>query len=91
MENKIFKYAKWICPLEFKDELPINMFYKEKKRKMPELPEKFKNVHMLVKKTLILNEKEKKYKIRITADDYYKLYINGKYVAQGVAQGYYFS
>jgi len=90
MKNNIFKYANWICPLEFKNELPINMFFKEKKRQIPELPEKFKNVHMLVKKTLILNEKEKKYKIRITADDYYKLYINGKYVAQGVAQGYYF-
>ncbi len=90
MEYKVYKFAKWICPLEFKNELPINMFYKEKKWQMPELPKKFKNVHMLVKKDLILKEKDKKYKIRITADDYYKLYINDKYVAQGVAQGYYF-
>ena len=76
MENTVFKFAKWICPLEFKNEKPIDLFSKEKGRTIPELPEKFKNIHMLVKKDLFLKEKKQNYKIRITADDYYKLYIN---------------
>ena len=29
--------------------------------------------------------------MRVTADDYYKLYLNGSFVAQGPAPGYYFS
>ena len=66
------------------------MLGKEKFATKPELPETFKNVHMLTRKTFSLKEKQDSYKIRITADDYYKLYINGKYVAQGVAQGYSF-
>lgn len=90
MKNEIFKYAKWICPIEFKDELPIDLLGKELNATKVELPEKFKNVHMLTKKTVFLDKKSGRYHIRITADDYYKLYINGKYVAQGVAQGYHF-
>ncbi len=90
MKNSIFKFAKWICPLDFKNEKPINLLSKERDKQIPELPEKFKNVHMLVKKKFYIKEKNGKYKIRISADDYYKFYINEQYVAQGVAQGYYF-
>ncbi|MBR6503037.1 MAG: family 78 glycoside hydrolase catalytic domain [Clostridia bacterium] len=90
MKNNIFKYGEWICPVEFLDEQPINLLSKEKCAIKPELPEKFKNVHMLTKKTFSLAEKVGSYSIRITADDYYKLYINGQFVAQGVAQGYHF-
>lgn len=32
--------------------------------------------------------KDKKYTMRISADDYYKLYINGEFVCQGPAPGY---
>lgn len=90
MNNNIFEPAKWICPKLFLNENPINLLSKEINVVPPKLPEKFKNIHMLTKKTFCLSEKLGKYYIRITADDYYKLYINGKYVAQGVAQGYHF-
>lgn len=90
MKNNIFKFAKWICPVEFLNEQPINLLSKEKLATKPELPEKFKNIHMLTKKTFSIKEKVGSYRMRITADDYYKLYINGNYVAQGVAQGYHF-
>ena len=90
MNNNIFKSANWICPAEFLNEQPLSLLSKEKDVVKPELPEKFKNVHMLTKKTFSLTKKTTGYRIRITADDYYKLYINGRYVAQGVAQGYHF-
>lgn len=48
------------------------------------------NFYMKVKKSFFLNKISKAY-IVITADDYYKLYINGKYVGQGPAPGYDFA
>lgn len=90
MNNNIFKNASWICPLEFLNLQPINLLAKEQNAIKRELPQDLKNVHMLTKKTFSLNKKSGNYRIRISADDYYKLYINGKYVAQGVAQGYHF-
>ena len=77
MKNNIFNHGEWICPVEFLNEAPINLLSKEKCAIKPELPEKFKNVHMLTKKTFSIKEKVGSYSIRITADDYYKLYING--------------
>lgn len=49
-----------------------------------------KNFYMKVKKTFVLNEIPIAL-INITADDYYKLSINGKYVGQGPAPGYDFA
>ena len=49
-----------------------------------------KNFYMKVKKTFVLNDIPSA-SIKITADDYYKLYINGKYVGQGPAPGYDFA
>lgn len=51
---------------------------------------KIQNFYMKVKKSFFLNEISDA-RIRITADDYYKLYINGKYVGQGPAPGYDFA
>ncbi|MDE6723087.1 MAG: family 78 glycoside hydrolase catalytic domain, partial [Eubacterium sp.] len=51
---------------------------------------KIKNFYMKVKKSFVINEIPKTY-MKITADDYYKLYINGNYVGQGPAPGYDFA
>lgn len=48
------------------------------------------NMHIVFSKTLCLDE-AKKAKIRITADDYYKMYINNKYIGQGPAPSYSFA
>ncbi|MCH5316620.1 MAG: family 78 glycoside hydrolase catalytic domain [Eubacterium sp.] len=49
-----------------------------------------KNFYMKVKKAFVLKDIPSA-AIKITADDYYKLYINGKYVGQGPAPGYDFA
>ena len=75
-----FKFGKWICSKEFYNEKPIDLFHKQLDKRDIELPKELQNVHMLVRKSFELNELKDSYRIRITADDYYKLYINGKFV-----------
>ena len=75
--NNIFKTADWICPVEFKNEKFLNLLSKENCAIKPVLPNNLKNIHMLVKKNFLIKETDKNYTIRITVDDYYKLYING--------------
>ena len=48
-----------------------------------------KNLHIGYRKVLKL-EKNKNIRIRVTADDYYKFYCNGRLVGMGPAQGYFF-
>lgn len=86
----IFSHAKWICSKEFSDEKPMDLFHKQLDKHDVELPEKFQNIHMLVRKNFTIEDMTENFRIRITADDYYKLYINGKFVCQGPSQGYYF-
>ena len=90
MCNNIFLHGKWLCSKEFLKEKPIDLLHKQRDVADVELPEKLQNLHMIVRKRFSLTSADKGYFIRITADDYYKLYINGKYVCQGPAQGYYF-
>ena len=91
MSESVFLYGKWICPKEFAAEEPVDVFHKQLDPREIELPEAFKNLHMLVRKTFCVEgPAEQPCRIRITADDYYKLYINGKFVCQGPSQGYYF-
>lgn len=87
----VFTQAKWICSKEFLDETPIDLFHKQLDKRKIEQPEEFQNYHMLIRKSFEVITLREKYSIRITADDYYKLYINGTFVCQGPAQGYYFS
>jgi alpha-L-rhamnosidase len=45
---------------------------------------------MLVRKKFYIENKDMSTFLDITADDYYKLYINGRFVGQGPALAYYF-
>ena len=91
MGSKIFKYGHWICPKLFADEIPLNVFHKENEKLEIELPDRLKNLHMLTRRTIALDTVPESAVIRISADDYYKLYVNGRFVCQGPAQGYYFA
>ena len=93
--------AKWIMDHRFFGLAPVNVFTPEHPhyrnwRKGADPDEgpwhepDLVNQHMLVRKEFSLSEQTDKAVIDITADDYYKLYINGKFVGQGPAQSYYF-
>ena len=90
--NQIF-HGKWIQPQEGKGYSPLSLFHRENDPcPTPENahPEELKNLHMLTRGSFFLNGKEERVLLRLTADDYYKLKVNGEFVAQGPVPGYYF-
>ena len=85
MSSYEFK-GKWITNSRFKDVVPRNVFHRQ--LQPIDLPEDDRiDSHILFRKKFCLNDFSTA-KIYITADDYYKLYINGKFVSQGPAPGY---
>lgn len=90
MSNRIFSGAKWICPECFSNLEIKNLLCKEIDSKGMTPVEGVSNLHFYFKKNIYI-ENTDGVKIRITADDYYKLYVNGKFVGQGPAQGYHFN
>ena len=91
MNNNVFKNAEWICSGRFAVLGPIDVYSESfDKNQFPNKPE-YQGVHTIMKKTFNLSKKAGGYYLRITADDYYKVYINGKFVGRGPAVGYYFN
>jgi hypothetical protein len=85
MSSYEFK-GKWITDSRFKDAVPRNVFHRQ--LQPISLPEDDRiDSHILFRKKFCLNDFSTA-KIYITADDYYKLYINGQFVTQGPAAGY---
>lgn len=76
----------WICDPVFLGRKPVQTLHKQFGTK-PEVDEGLKNRHMLVRCAFEAKEEER-LTLRITADDYYKLYINGKLIGVGPAQAY---
>ena len=80
--------GKWITNEEFCSIAPRNVFHKQ--LEPVELPcDEHRNRHILFRKKVNIGE-FKEAKIYISADDYYKLYINGEFVAQGPTPAYHF-
>ena len=81
--------GKWITDAEFYDLAPRNVFHKQfDKIDLPCLDHR--NRHILFRKKFNLEKLPKNATAYISADDYYKLYINGRFVAQGPAPSYHF-
>lgn len=81
--------AAWIADRDFAALAPVPTLHKEYAAPEPfEHPESLRNRHMYARKTFALEEKPSRATLRISADDYYKLYVNGRFVGQGPAQGY---
>lgn len=80
--------AEFICHPDFAELTPVNVFHKQMDGKKNEnSPEELQNRHILFRKKFH-TEKYKTAVMKITADDYYKLYINGSFVTQGPSSGY---
>ncbi|MDD6800938.1 MAG: family 78 glycoside hydrolase catalytic domain [Firmicutes bacterium] len=79
---------KFICHPDFSELAPVNVFHKENlKTELPEHPDRLKNRHILFRKKTVLGSFGQA-KLKISADDHFKLYINGKYVTEGPAPSY---
>jgi alpha-L-rhamnosidase len=82
----------WICTKEFEQLEPINLFHKEMEPgAVYSHPNNLRNKHVLFRKRFTIQDKTEAYLLHITADDYYKLYINGIFIGQGPAPSYHFS
>ncbi len=80
----------WYTIPEFSEQMPQQPYHKEYEPS-PLHGSRILNLHILARSEyFILSEEHKgqKYLLRITADDYYKVYINGKYIGQGPAPAY---
>ena len=82
------KSTKWLTTAEFLNAVPVNVFHRESEPDSPENADDYKNYHMYARRAFRIGRHAQRAEILITADDYYKLYINGVYVAQGPAPGY---
>lgn len=80
--------AEFICHRDFADLLPVDVFGKElAENNVKDHPEHLKNRHVLFRRKFNIKSFDHAV-IRISADDYYKLYINGRFVTMGPAAAY---
>lgn len=87
----IFEKAQWITTADFAALSPVNVFHRECEKVRISVPSKLQNYHAVFSSEFTLDSVPSDVRIRIAADDYYKLFINGRFVAMGPAQGYYFA
>lgn len=80
-----FSPVWYTIPL-FAETKPLDVYHKEQEELIG-VNNDVKNLHVLARADFVA-EAGKTYFLRISADDYYKLYINGQYVAQGPAPAY---
>lgn len=80
--------AQFICHKDFSEITPVNVFHKESAGiKIKEADGIFLNRHILFRKKFVLNQ-IRDAQLTVTADDTYKLYINGKFITMGPAASY---
>ena len=82
--------GKWITTEEFEQLKPRNVFHRQLDTSQT-FEEEHTNRHILFRKKFDVKERFEKAILYITADDYYKLYVNGSFVTQGPAPAYPFS
>ena len=67
---------------------PLNVFHRENEPYENRHDASLENSHILFRRTFSLHALPQKAILYLTADDYYKLYINGTFVTQGPTPGY---
>lgn len=81
--------GQWISNQEMASLAPRNVFH----RQLEPLPldcSEHRNRHILFRKRFCLTEDFQNARMFITADDYYMLYVNGRFVGQGPTPSYHF-
>ena len=81
--------GKWISNKIFANLHARNVFHRQLEKVSLDCSE-HRNQHILFRKTFHIDRDFTSAKIYISADDYYKLYINGRFVAQGPSLSYHF-
>lgn len=80
--------GKWITSERFCDVPPQNVWHRQLDRSsLPVRDPELENRHVLFRRSFTLDHTAGTVAY-LTADDYYKLYVNGKFVTQGPAAGY---
>ncbi len=85
----VFKKSKVITNATFEKLTPVNVFHKQIESSDYTPDKKYDNQHILFRKKFHVDNTADAI-IKISADDYYKLYINGTFVTQGPAPSYNF-
>ena len=79
---------KWITSTQFCDIQPQKVYHRQlDNASLPVHNPELENSHILFRRKFTLNASSNTV-VCLTADDYYKLYINGVFVTQGPAAGY---
>ena len=81
--------GKWISNETFANLRARNVFHRQLEKVSLDCSE-HRNQHILFRKSFHIDRDFSFAKIYISADDYYKLYINGRFVAQGPSPSYHF-
>ncbi len=88
MNEHIFK-GQWISDSVLATVAPRNVFHRQ--LQPIDLPQdENSNSHVLFRRKLTLSKRPTRAVVYVSADDYYKLYIGGRFVAQGPAPAYHF-
>ncbi|MCQ2397271.1 MAG: alpha-L-rhamnosidase N-terminal domain-containing protein, partial [Lentisphaeria bacterium] len=80
----------WITNKDFAPLEPLQIFHRQLAKVTPP-PEDMLNQHILFRKSFTLEKLPKNATLYVTADDFYKLYVNGRYVAEGPTTAYSFA
>ena len=81
--------GKWISNETFASLRARNVFHRQLDKVTLDCSQ-YRNQHILFRRKFQISGDFTSAKIYISADDYYKLYINGRFVAQGPAPAYHF-
>ena len=81
--------GQWITNDEFCDLSPRNVFHRQLDKIKLDCSE-HRDRHILFRRAFVCDQKPERAHMYLSADDCYKLYINGRFVAQGPAPAYHF-
>ena len=82
--------AEWITVRGFENLDHIDVFHRERQKTDIKNDVERQNSHILFRNRITIEELPKKAELKITADDKYRLYINGQLVTEGPASAYHY-